>query len=189
MLVPETSANRANAIQQLTGPAAGVVAPAFAGALYALVGVTGVIGFDLITFIVAVIVVLLVRIPHPEQTEVGRAMRGSLLKESFGGFSFLLRWRTLLGLLLQMSLVNFLFNAAGVLFTPYLLARTGSEALMGSLLAIFDAGAFAGGLVMGVWGGTRPRIHTICPGIIIAGVFWRSPALARRRSCWRSLSS
>ncbi len=131
MLVPETSANRANAIQQLTGPAAGVVAPAFAGALYALVGVTGVIGFDLITFIVAVIVVLLVRIPHPEQTEVGRAMRGSLLKESFGGFSFLLRWRTLLGLLLQMSLVNFLFNAAGVLFTPYLLARTGSEALMG----------------------------------------------------------
>ena len=26
---------------------------------------------------------------------------------------------------------------------------------------------------MGVWGGTRPRIHTILPGIIIAGVFPR----------------
>lgn len=170
MLVPDDQRDRANAIMQLTGPAAGVVAPAFAGALYGFVGVTGVIGFDLITFVVAVIVVLLVRIPRPKQTEVGKAMAGSLLQESFGGFRFLFQWRTLLVLMLQMSLVNFLFSLAGTLFTPYLLARTGSEAIMGTLLSIFDAGAIVGAVIMGAWGGTRPRIHTIMVGIVIAGV-------------------
>jgi MFS family permease len=129
-----------------------------------------VIGFDLITFVVAVIVVLLVRVPRPEQTEVGKAMAGSLLKESFDGFRFLFQWRTLFVLMLQMALVNFLFSLAGTLFTPYLLARTGSEAIMGTLLSVFDAGAIVGAILMGVWGGTRPRIHTIMVGIIIGGI-------------------
>jgi MFS family permease len=171
MLVPDDQRNRANAIQQMTGPAAGVVAPALAGILYAAVGVTGTIVFDLMTFLVAVIVVFFSHIPRPAQTEVGKAMQGSLLKESFGGLGFLWRWRTLFWIVLDMALVNFLFSAAGVLLTPYLLARTGSEATMGTLLSIFDAGAIVGGVMMGVWGGTKLRIHIILPGIIIASFF------------------
>lgn len=171
MLIPDDQRDRANALMQLTGPAAGVIAPALAGALYALVGVTGVIGFDLITFVVAVIVVLLIHIPRPAQTEVGRAMKGSLLQESFGGFRYLWRWRTLFWLNLHLALVNFLFAGAGVLFTPYILARTGSEAALGTLLSVTNIGAIAGGVLFGIWGGTRPRIHTILPGIIIGAFF------------------
>ena len=171
MLVPDEKRDRANAIQQMTGPAAGVVAPAFAGILYALVGVTGTIVFDLITFVVAVIVVYLSHIPRPTQTAVGLAMRGTLLKESFGGIIFLWRWRTLFWICLDLALVNFLFSATGILFTPYLLARTGSEAALGTLLSILDAGAIVGGVIIGVWGGTRPRIHTILPGIMVAALF------------------
>ena len=35
MLIPDDQRDRANAIQQLTSPAAGVIAPIFAGVLYA----------------------------------------------------------------------------------------------------------------------------------------------------------
>lgn len=171
MLIPDDQRDRANALMQLTGPAAGVIAPALAGALYAFVGVTGVIGFDLFTFVVAVIVVLLVHIPRPAETEVGRAMKGSFLKESFGGFQYLWKWRTLFWLTLHLALVNFLFAGAGVLGTPYILARTGSEAALGTLLSISNAGAIAGGVLFGIWGGTKPRIHTILPGIIIGSFF------------------
>lgn len=171
MLIPDEQRDRANAIMQLTGPAAGVVAPTLAGVLYGLVGVTGVIAFDLFTFIVAVIVVLLVRIPRPAQTEIGHAMKGSLLKESFGGFQYLWKWRTLFLLNLHIALVNFLFSGATILLTPYLLARTGSEAAMGTLLSITDVGAIVGGVLFGIWGGTRPRIHTILPGIIVGAFF------------------
>ena len=43
MLVPEAQRERANAIQQMTGPTAGIVAPALAGVIYALGGVVGAI--------------------------------------------------------------------------------------------------------------------------------------------------
>ena len=75
MLVPDHHRDRANAIQQLAGPASGIVAPVLAGLLFVLVGATGVMVIDLATFTVAVLVVMAVHIPHPEQTEEGRAMR------------------------------------------------------------------------------------------------------------------
>ncbi len=171
MLIPDSQRDRANAIEQLTGPSAGVIAPIFAGVLYAEAGLNGVIGIDLITFVVAVIVVLLIRIPRPDQTAEGRAMQGSLLSESVGGLRFLWKWRSLFALTLQISLVNFLFSGAAILFTPYLLARTGSEATYGTLMGVFSLGAIAGGIVIGLWGGTKPRIHTIMPGIITAAFF------------------
>jgi DHA3 family macrolide efflux protein-like MFS transporter len=154
----------------LTGPVAGVIAPAIAGVFYAAVGVNGVILFDLVTFVVAVVVVLLVRIPRPTQTEVGRAMQGSFLKEILGGFRFLLERRTLFAVMLVMSLVNFLFSGATILFTPYLLARTGSEATMGLLLAILDLGAIVGGIAIGVWGIGKHRIHLVMLGILFGSL-------------------
>jgi MFS family permease len=179
MLIPDEQRDRANAIQQLTSPAAGLVAPALAGGLYALVGVNGVIGFDLFTFGVAVVVVLLLRIPRPAQTEVGKAMQGSILREAFGGLEFLWRWRTLFLVNLQIVLVNFFFAGSTVLITPYLLARTGSEATMGTLLSVLNAGMIVGGVIMGVWGGTKPRIHTILPGIAIAAFFLSAAGAAQ----------
>src|SRR5690606_10320093 len=67
--------------------------------------------------------------------------------------------------------VNFLIGGVMALSTPYLLARTGDEAIMGVLLGVLNLGALAGGIVMGVWGGTRPRIHTIMLAIFFASLF------------------
>ncbi len=171
MLIPDDQRERANAIQQLTGPLAGVISPALTGTLYALIGLTGIILVDLLTFAAAAIVIMLIRIQRPEQTEVGRAMQGSFLKESLGGIRYLWNWRTLFLITIHISLVNFLFSAAMVAFTPYLLARTGSEAVMGLLLGVFNVGMIVGGIIIGVWGGTKPRIHTILPGVLISGLF------------------
>lgn len=179
MLIPDSQRDRANAIQQLTGPTAGVIAPAIAGALYAAVGVNGVILFDLITFIVAVIVVFFVRIPRPEQTEVGKAMQGSFLKEALGGLRFLLERQTLFAVMIVMSLVNFLFSGATLLFTPYLLERTSSEAAMGILQAICDLGAIVGGIAIGVWGAGRFRIHLIMLGILFGSFFLALVGISR----------
>ena len=179
MLVPDNQRDRANAIQQLTGPTAGVLAPAIAGVLYAAVGVNGVIVFDLITFVSAVVVVMLMHIPRPVQSEVGRAMQGSLLKESFAGLRYLWARRTLFLVMLDMSLVNFLFAVSTVLLTPYLLALFKSEATLGVLLSVLDAGAIIGGVIIGVWGGTKLRVHTIFPGIIFSGVFLAAVGIAR----------
>lgn len=171
LLVPDEHRDRANAIQQITGPAAGIIAPAVAGFIYALIGITGAIVIDLLTFLVAVSVVLVIHIPQPEQSNEGRALKSSLWKEALGGLYFLLGRRALFFNFLYISIVNFLVAGAMALTTPYILARTNSQTTLGLVLAVFNISAIAGAVIMGVWGGTRPRIHTIMLGIIIGGTF------------------
>lgn len=172
MLVPDSERNRANAIQQMSGPLAGIIAPALAGVIYALVGITGSILIDMATFLLAVVVVLLVHIPRPEKTAEGSAMRGSILRESLMGFQFLWERRPLLVLLLLILLLNFALAGNGVLIPPYILSRTGSEATLGILLSVVNIGALAGGLAMGVFGGRfKKRIHVFMPSVILTGLF------------------
>jgi MFS transporter, DHA3 family, macrolide efflux protein len=171
MLVPDEKRDSANAIQQVTGPIAGVIAPAIAGIVYALVGVVGAIVVDLVTFLIAVIVVFYANIPRPEQTADGDALKGSIWKEMFDGFRYLWARQTLFWIMVYSAFVNFLIGGVTALETPYILARTGNEATLGVLLGVLNLGALVGGIVMSVWGGTRPRVHTIFPSIIMAGIF------------------
>jgi MFS transporter, DHA3 family, macrolide efflux protein len=172
MLIPDDQRDRANAIRQLGSPVSGVVAPALAAFVYAWVGVTGAIWVDLATFVVAVMVVFSIHIPRPKQTEEGKAMAGSVWKEMVGGFAYLFARKPLFFMMLYTSLLNFLLNIAGVLFTPYILSRTGhDEAALGALMSFMNAGAIVGVLGVGLWGGIRPRMKAIIPSIILVGIF------------------
>lgn len=179
MLVPDSQRDRANALQQVTGPAAGMVAPTLAGMVFGLVGVAGVMAIDLITFLVAIGVVLSVRIPRPPQSAEGRAARGTFWREAQVGFRYLWSRRPLFVMLLAATAVNFCFSLVGPLFTPYILSLTASEATLGLLMSLMSAGAIAGGVIMGVWGGTRPRIHTVMGGIVITGALLSVFGVAR----------
>lgn len=171
MLVPDKHRVRANSIMQMQGPLSGLVAPAVAGMTYAFLGVIGSMIIDLLTFIVATVVILLVRIPNPPETAAGRALRGSLFKEIFGGFTYLYAMRPLFWLVMTFTAVNLLFSAAGIVTLPYLLARTGGDhAAYGVISSLSNLGAVLGGIAIGIWGGTRPRIHTILPAVILGAI-------------------
>ncbi len=179
MLVPDEQRDRANAIQQMRGAAAGLIGPTLAGALFALIGAPGVMAVDLFTFGVAIVVVGLVRIPRPAQSAEGRAMQGALWRETLVGFRYLWARRPLFIMICTATMVNFFFDAVGVLITPYVLSITGSETSLGLLLSLFSAGALVGGLIMSAWGGTRPRVRTIFPGIVITGLLFSALGVAR----------
>jgi MFS family permease len=170
MLVPDSHRDRANAIGQMTGPAAGVIAPALAGLLYALVGVAGSITIDIATFLVALVVLAVVRIPRPAETADGLAMRASVWRQAFDGFRYLAARPALLGFCAYASLVNFVANTAMVLLTPYALARTGSAQLFGVVLAAMNVGGIAGALVVGAGGRLGSRMQTVLLGTIVAGL-------------------
>ncbi len=170
MLVPDNQRDRANTIMQLTGPAAGVVAPVIAGLSYAAVGVPGTILIDLLSFGVAIITIVLIRIPKPPQTAAGRATEGNAWRIATAGFAYLWAHKPLLGLVGMFGLVNACIGGAMSLGMPYLLSRTGSEAAAGTIIGIGSLGMFLGGVVFGVWGGGLSRIHTIFPALIFTGV-------------------
>ncbi len=169
MLVPDSHRDRANAIGMMTGPAAGVLAPTMAGLLYAIIGVVGSISLDIATFVVAIIALVVVRIPMPPQTAEGLAMRASIWRQAFDGFRYLGARPALLGLCGCFSIVNFLVLGVLVLGVPYILDRTGNVAVLGIIMGALNFGAVVGAVAMAAWGGTRPRIHTVMLGAAMVG--------------------
>jgi MFS family permease len=171
MLVPDSNRDRANAIGMLSGPAAGVLAPTIAGLLYAIIGVVGAISLDLATFVVALVTLVAIRIPMPAQTAEGRAMLASIWRQAFDGFRYLRARPPLLGFCGCFAVVNFFVLGVLVLEVPYILDRTGNVAVLGATMGAVNFGAVAGAVAMAVWGGTRPRIHTVMLGAAAVGVF------------------
>ncbi|HEY3798413.1 MAG TPA: MFS transporter [Caulobacteraceae bacterium] len=170
MLVPDAGRDRANAIGMLSGPAAGVLAPTLAGLLYAFIGVVGAISVDLATFVVAIVTLVLIRIPMPPQSAEGRQLRAPIWRQAFDGFRYLRARPTLLGLCGSFAIFNVFVLGAVVLVVPYILDRTGNVAALGVVMGTLNFGALVGAVVMAVWGGTRPRIHTVMLGAAMVAV-------------------
>lgn len=171
MLVPDEQRNRANAILAVSNSTADMLAPLIGGALYALIGVTGVIFVDLITFVTAVVVIACIHIPQPQTTVESEAARGSVWQEMWGGLQFLLDRRGILYLSFYFTFLNFITNGVFILRTPYILSLVKNEQLLGVLLTIASIGLVSGGLVTIFWQGTEKRIHTIMPSLILGALF------------------
>jgi MFS family permease len=171
MLVRDSHRDRANAIGMIGGPAAGVLAPTIAGLLYAIIGVVGAISLDIASFMVALITLVVVRIPMPAQTAEGLAMRASVWRQAFDGFRYLAARPALLGLCGSFSVTNFFALGVIALNVPYILDRTGNVAVLGVVMGALNFGALAGAVAMAAWGGTRPRIHTVMLAAAMVGAF------------------
>ena len=171
MLIPDEHRDRANAVQLLTGPVAGIIAPTFAGMLYAFIGLQGVIVVDLVTFFVGATVVLMLDIPKPEKSKVTAQMGTSIWIQAVAGLRYVWSRRPLFYLFMFMGINNFFVAGMFVLRTPYILARTGNDEIaLGLIMSVASAGAIAGTVAMSIWGGFRPRIHNILPSAAMIGL-------------------
>ena len=172
MLVPEAYRERANALKETSFPLAGVLAPVLSGLLYTVVGIAGIILVDLTTFLVAVVFLLFIHIPHPEPSEHGLAALGGFWKEALGALRYVTSRRALWRFMLFTAFINFMLNGPLDLTLPYLILLTDSEKIAGSIIGLTSLGAFAGAALVAAWGGTRPRMRTIVAGLLITGLMF-----------------
>lgn len=180
MLVPDEQRDRANAIMQISGPAAGIVGPVLAGILFAIINVEGVMLVDLVTFMIAVGVIAAIHIPRPEQTDEGRAAKGSVWQESNAGLRWMWKARPIFYVALASMFINFVISIAMTMNTPYILTLTdNNKPLLGLLLSISSVGGIAGGIIIGVWGGTRPRMKMIVWGLASLGLSLTAYGISR----------
>jgi MFS family permease len=171
MIVPKKHYARASAMNELSGNTSGIFAPLLAGALLPVIGLTGILLIDVVTFLAAIGALLAVHIPQPEATEEGRQSRGSLWKESAYGFRYIFQRPSLLGLQLVFLVGNFFATIAFTLMAPMILARTGSNSLIfGSVQTAGAVGGVVGGLAMSAWGGSKRKVDGVLSGWALSGV-------------------
>ena len=168
-MVPKSQYQRASGMMGLVDSGPGVLAPLLAGALYPIVGLTGILVIDLATFALAVGVLLAVDIPNPAPSEEGAAARGHLLREALYGFRYIFARKGLLGLALFFATLNFLAGMG--LVTPFILSRTGNQsAVLGAVMSAGALGGVAGGLLISAWGGFKRKMTNIFVGEFFFGL-------------------
>jgi MFS family permease len=185
-MLPKAQYTRANGMMSLVENASFVISPILAGALIATIGIGGILTIDIISFVVAVLALSLVAIPKPQETEAGRAGRGSLWKEAGYGFRYILDRPSLLGLLMVFFVINFTGSFGFVLLAPMILARSGNQELvLGSVQSMFGIGGVVGGLLLSLWGGPKRRIHGVLLGLALASLLGEGTlGLGRGPAVW-----
>ena len=175
-MLPRRHYARASGMLSLAESASGIAAPVLAGLLLATVGVAGVFVIDIVTFVFAVVALLLVAVPQPVASAEGTAARGGLWRDAGYGFRFILARPALLRLQLLFTVNNFIAVFGTVVVAPMVLARTGSDQLaLAGVHAAMGAGGVAGGLALSVWGGPRRRIHGVLLGMAGYGLLGTLP--------------
>jgi MFS family permease len=170
-MVPKAQYGRANGMLSLAESAAGIGAPLLAGVLVGILGISGILIIDIITFCLAIMILLIIHIPQPPTSAESHALRGSFRQEVIYGFRYIFTRPGLLGIQMILLASNLVTNFATVVITPMILARTANNAtLLGTVLAAGSFGTLLGGMCMSTWGGPKRRIHGVLLGCALSGL-------------------
>ena len=151
-LVPKQYLGHANGVVQLAWGTAQLLVPLLAVGLLAAIGLGGILALDVISYAVAIIVVLLVRFP----ATMAWKRRESIMAEIAGGLRYSLGHRGFVGMLLFFVVLNVFLSPLFLMFSPLVLsfAELGD---VGRISLLAGLGTFVGALIMIVWGGPRQR--------------------------------
>lgn len=183
MIVPKQHYTRASALVLARGYGSEIAAPAIAGILYYVIGLSGILLIDIVTFLTAIATLLIVTIPQPPPSEVGKQSRNWRSELTFG-FRYLWQRPSLLAVLLFLLASN-LVGSVGSIYSPMILARSGGDAaILGTALAAAGIGGLAGAGVLSLWGGTKRHIHGLLLGNALANFSETIAGLGRGLFVW-----
>jgi MFS transporter, DHA3 family, macrolide efflux protein len=188
LMIPKEQYGRANGMIGLAGSASGIFAPIIAGAMIGLIGIGGIMTFDIITFTFAIAMIMLVHIPQPKQSEEGQAAKGSLWQESLFGFKYIFARPSLLGLQSIFFFINLTAMFSFSLTVPLILARTGNdELILGSAQSLAAVGGVGGGLLLSLWGGPKRRVYGVLGGMFLTSLLGAFPMGIGQSLFWWAL--
>ncbi|MGC4948712.1 amino acid adenylation domain-containing protein [Streptomyces sp. DT224] len=174
-LVPKRYLGHANGIVQLAFGAAQFVVPLIAVALMAGIGLRGILILDIASYVVAVVVLVCVRFPRT----LPWTRREPVVEEIKQGFAYTWRHRGFRSMLLWFAALNLFLSPLFLLVTPLVLSFDTLDGAA-AVATAGGAGAVAGGLIMGVWGG--PRRHRVRGMLALAGAFALAGAVTGLRA-------
>lgn len=168
LLVPKQQYGRASGLTQMGLAISQIVSPFLGALMLQWVQMRGILIVDLVTFGIAVLSLLMVRLREPEREPETGAPR-SLWQDSTVGWTYLRERPGLLALLILFAVTNFNIGMLQALLPPLILSFATSTAL-GTVLSIAGVGMLVGTLAMGVWGGPKRRVFGIFAGLLAQGL-------------------
>jgi len=167
MLVPKEQLTRANGMVQSGSSLDGLLSPVLAGLLVGVIGVSGMMMIDFVTFFAAVGTLLLVDIPQPQISEEQKAQK--IIQDIQQGWRFLSARPGLVALAGYIGIVNVFATSVMALTTPLILSFA-NEKILGVSQMISSLGLLLGGVLISSWGGTKRKMTGIYAGVFLGGI-------------------
>ena len=169
LMVPKEHLARINGLNQAVFGLANIGGPAVGAVLLVMLPMQGILAVDILTAIFAILTLLAVAIPNPSLDE--SAGRHSVMRDIKDGFRFVRGWPGALALIGVAAVLNFLFTPTDALLPILTLDHFGGGAEEFAALQVsIGLGMIVGGVALGVWGGFKRRMMTVCFGLATTGL-------------------
>ncbi|WP_299489546.1 MFS transporter [Acaryochloris sp. IP29b_bin.137] len=169
LLVNKEHYTRAESLVAAVNYSGAIFSPILAGSLYPLIGVQGIIGIDLITFVVAFVLLFTADIPSTTNLAIQGDAPETSTEMSWSnltfGFRYIWRQPGLLALVVAFSLFALPSDMGKALYNPMILARSGGDShALGVVTTAAGLGGVLGALFLSWQGGFKQRIHGLLLG-------------------------
>ncbi|MEM6868628.1 MAG: MFS transporter [Cyanobacteria bacterium P01_C01_bin.121] len=169
LLVSKENYTRAESMVAAVGYSGAIFSPILAGSLYPIVGLTGIIAIDLVTFGIGFVLLALATIPNPKESEHPAVMGW---RDLTFGFRYILSKPGLVAMVIAFSCFAIPSDVGKALYNPMILARSGGDAqVLGLVTTAAGVGGVLGALFVGISGGFNLRIHGMLLGFMATGLF------------------
>ncbi len=181
LMVPKAKLSRINGLNYLFTGAVTLIGPVVAALLLAFWKIHQILWIDAITFIVAVIPLLIITIPSVRKKQD----KSSFKKDLGEGLAFIKNGKGFLPLLILATVLNFLLTPLSTLLPYYVkFDHLGGAPDLAIVLAFFQGGILAGGLLMSVIKGFKKKMVAIVSSIYIIFLGYALVALTPTGLFW-----
>ena len=181
LMIPKEKLSRMNGLNYLCSGAVTLVGPVVAALLLGLWKIHQILWIDMATFTVALIPLLMIKIPSVRKEQD----MSSFKEEFFEGFAFIRNAKGLLPLLILATALNFLLTPLSTLLPYYVKFDLLGEAPdLALVMAFFQGGILAGGLVMVVIKGFKKKMVAAGLSIYVTFLGYALVALTPIRGFW-----
>jgi len=166
-ILPRKHYQRVGGLNQLSGSLNGILTPVLAMTMIGFAGLDGVIIFDLVTFAVAFVSLLLfIRIPEGEQSTKEKEPFFETIR---GGIAFLRQKRGIFTLILFLAAINLVASMYNAALPAMLLSREGGgETAMGVLNTFTAVTMLIGSLIAAALPAPKSRVRVICWTLLLS---------------------
>jgi len=181
LMVPREKLSRMNGLSYLCSGAVTLVGPLLAALLLGFWRIDQILWVDVITFIVALVPLLMIRIPSVRKEQGNASFKAEFLE----GFTFMRKARGLLPLLILATALNFLLTPLSTLLPYYVkFDHLGEAPELAFVMASFQGGILAGGLLMTLIKGFKRKMIAVAFSIYIIFLGYVLLALTPTGAFW-----
>lgn len=169
MFVPEEALAKASGYSQAIQSISLIAGPALGAVAISFMKVNEVALIDILGAIVACSMLLLVKIPNPKRDE--NEEKQHIFKEMKVGLDALCKSKGIMWVVILNTVLTFAYMPINAFFPLMSKTHFSGDAISASIVEIvFAVGMLVGGLILGIWGGTKKKIHTLILGIFMLGI-------------------